>query len=64
MREGLSFYRCMLCHHVVSFWDVKKGGCQKCKNRRIRPTDLSIFEKIVQIFKHPRIWAWPADSDM
>ena len=63
-KEGLSFYRCMLCGSVVSFWDIKRGGCQKCGGVRIRPSGLSLWEKITQIFKHPKIWAWPQDSDL
>jgi DNA-directed RNA polymerase subunit RPC12/RpoP len=62
MRKGLTFYRCMLCNRVVSFWDIKKGGCQHCKGRRIMPSGLTLWEKLVQIFKHPKIWAWP-DGD-
>lgn len=57
--KGMPFYRCILCGHVVSLWDIKESkGCPKCKNTRIRPTDLSIWEKIVQIFKHPKVWTW------
>ena len=56
--EGLLFYRCELCHGVVSKWDINKGGCQKCGGARIRPTDLTIIEKVIQIWKHPRIWEW------
>jgi predicted Zn-ribbon and HTH transcriptional regulator len=59
MKEGLQFYRCILCGHVVSIWDIKEHrGCPKCKNPRIRPSDLSLWEKIVEICKHPAVWAW------
>jgi hypothetical protein len=59
MSEGKLFYRCELCHSVVSEWDIKKHkGCGKCGNVRIRPSDLSFLEKLIQIVKHPKIWAW------
>ena len=56
----LTFFRCELCHRVVSPWDVQKGGCQVCGNNRIRPSNLSAWEKIVQVWKHPKIWKWGA----
>lgn len=57
--KGLAFYRCVLCGHVVSVWDIKQHyGCPKCKNPRIKPSELSMWEKIVQIFKHPKFWKW------
>lgn len=57
--EGLKFYRCMLCSSIVSHWDIQEvNGCRKCGNVRIRPSDLSFWEKIYQIIKHPRIWQW------
>jgi hypothetical protein len=44
----------------VSWWDIYyAGGCPKCAGKRLRPTNLSLWEKIVQIIKHPRVWAWP-----
>ena len=60
--NGLMFYRCMLCAGVVSRWDIEKGGCPKCAGTRIRPTDLSAWEKIVQIAKHPKVWTWLDDA--
>ena len=54
----MRFYRCMLCSGVVTEWDIKKGGCPKCSGKRIQPTNLTPFEKIVQIIKHPKIWEW------
>ena len=60
--KGLTFYRCTLCHGVVSVWDIKKGGCHKCGGVRIMPSALSLWEKLVQIVKHPRVWEWP-DGD-
>ena len=55
----LTFYRCMLCGGVVSQWDIRQThACPKCNNIRIRPSNLTIWEKIVQIAKHPKVWAW------
>jgi len=51
----------MLCGYVVSLWDIHKGGCAKCSGVRIRPTALTLWEKFVQIVKHPKIWEWPDD---
>lgn len=57
--EGLQFYRCTLCGTVVSRWDIKKHqGCPKCGNTKIKTTDLGLFEKAVQILKHPALWRW------
>jgi len=59
MEEGLQFYRCILCGHAVSEWDISKyHGCPKCGNVRIRPTNLTTWEKLVEIIKHPRVWEW------
>lgn len=59
MDEGLMFYRCLLCTSVVSKWDIHEHkGCSKCGHGRIKPTNLSLLEKLVQIFKHPKIWTW------
>jgi DNA-directed RNA polymerase subunit RPC12/RpoP len=59
--EGLIFYRCALCGDVVSPWDIKESGCcRKCGHRKIRPTNLSMREKVVQIWRHPKIWRWHA----
>lgn len=60
MSEGTMFYRCMLCAHVVSPWDIKqRHGCPKCAGTKIKPSNLSVFEQVVQILKHPKVWAWP-----
>ena len=48
----------MLCGDVVSVWDIKQGGCQKCGGVRIRPSNLSLWEKLVQLCKHPKVWKW------
>lgn len=57
--EGIQFYRCKLCGHVVSKWDIHEHkGCPRCTHRTIMPTDLGPVEKLVQIIKHPAIWKW------
>lgn len=57
--DGLLFYRCTLCTSVVSKWDIRKHkACPKCANPRIKPTNLSWFEKLVQIIRHPKVWEW------
>lgn len=57
---GTLFYRCMLCTGVVSPWDIReKHGCPKCAGTKIKPTNLSFWEKFVQIVKHPKVWTWP-----
>lgn len=58
--EGLPFFRCTLCMGVVSLWDIyqEPHGCPKCGASRVSPTNLSLKEKIVQVFKHPAVWAW------
>lgn len=59
MEEGMQFYRCTLCHRVVSIWDIHEfKGCPYCKANKISPTDLTLWEKLVQIIKHPKVWRW------
>lgn len=57
MREGTQFYRCILCGTVVNLWEIREGdGCGKCGGLKIRPTSLGIWEKLVQLFKHPSLF--------
>ena len=62
------FYRCVLCHGVVSEWDIKTGtadtprGCPKCGSLKMSPSNLSWWEMIVQLFKHPNVLAWSEDQ--
>jgi DNA-directed RNA polymerase subunit RPC12/RpoP len=57
--DGLPFYRCILCGGIVSVWDIKKSyGCPKCKGTRVKPTDMSFVEKMIQVIKHPAVWKW------
>jgi len=58
---GLAFHRCITCQGVVSTWDINDGGCPKCGQTKVRPTNLSLWEKAVQIVKHPAIWKWSDD---
>ena len=60
--SGLGFYRCFVCRSVVSRWDIKKGGCQHCSSNKVIPTSLTLWEKIVQIIKHPKLWTWNDES--
>jgi len=56
---GLEFYGCSLCHSVVSPWDIKKHhGCAKCSGTKISVIELTLWRKLVQIIKHPKIWDW------
>lgn len=57
--EGLLFFRCCLCRRVVSPWDIENAkGCAYCGHARISPTNLTWFELLKQIIKHPKIWKW------
>jgi hypothetical protein len=59
MGEGVLFYRCTLCGGVVSPWDIHEHGkCRKCGNTKVFATNLTVIEKLVQLFKHPAIWRW------
>jgi hypothetical protein len=57
--EGLLFYRCYLCRSVVSKWDVEEHfACPKCGHTKVSPGNLTLWEKVVQIVKHPLLWRW------
>jgi DNA-directed RNA polymerase subunit RPC12/RpoP len=56
---GSPFYRCTMCRSVVSVWDIEQGGCGHCGSKRVLLANLSLWEKLVQIFKHPKVWQWP-----
>ena len=57
--KGLPFYRCRLCQGVISVWDLREiHACPKCAGVRMSPTNLSLREKLLQIWKHPKIWRW------
>lgn len=58
--DGTMFYRCLLCTSVISPWDIReRHGCPKCAGTKMRPSNLSLWEKLVQLAKHPAIWKWP-----
>jgi len=60
----ITFYRCLLCTTVVSKWDCQSGvGCPRCGSRKVSPTNLSLWEKLVQILKHPKVWDWGEDNE-
>jgi len=61
MKE-VKFYRCVLCGTVVNNWDIETGkGCPHCSGRTVRPTNLNLLEKLIQIIKHPKVWRWGDD---
>lgn len=58
-QHALQFYRCTLCHRVVSLFDLREErGCKFCGCKKIAPTNLTLWEKLVQIIKHPKVWTW------
>jgi hypothetical protein len=58
-KDALTFYRCSLCHRVVSLFDLQKyKSCGYCGNPKISPTNLTLWEKFMQICKHPKVWEW------
>ena len=60
--DGMLFYRCHLCNKILNKWDIEKHkGCSKCGHTKISPTNLSFWEKVWQICKHPAIWKWDND---
>jgi len=65
MMGEITFYRCVLCRGVVSKWDIREGkGCSKCAGRKVMPTNLSLWEKLVQMVKHPAVWDWGSDPEL
>lgn len=53
--RGLPWYRCILCGAPVSIFDVEQGGCHKCGHGKLRPSNLSLWEKVKEIIRNPRI---------
>ena len=39
------FYRCELCHSLVTWKDIANGGCRCGVGSRIRAAHLSVMEK-------------------
>ena len=58
---GLLFYRCYLCKRIISKWDLARSYECKCGHGKLSPTNLTIWEKFVQILKHPATWKWSDD---
>lgn len=62
--NALTFYRCRLCHRVVSLFDLKEHHhCPYCHHATMSPTNLTFWEKLVQIVKHPKVWAWKNEKN-
>ena len=60
--EGLLFYRCYLCRSIISKWDIDKHyKCPKCGHSKISPSNLTLWEKAIQVWKHPAVWRWGED---
>jgi hypothetical protein len=38
------FYRCTLCQRIVTWRQIRQGGC-KCMSSRVRPAELTLMEK-------------------
>lgn len=62
--NALTFYRCCLCHRPVSLFDLREHhACPFCGHARMSPTNLTLWEKLVQIVKHPKVWEWKAQKN-
>jgi hypothetical protein len=46
------FYRCELCHGLVTWKAIEKGGCPCGVGSRVRAAHLTLWEK-VQLFVMP-----------
>lgn len=61
--QEVAFYRCASCNRVVSLWDIRRHyKCPACGQNKIRPSNLSLWEKIFQMWKHPKLWRWGDES--
>jgi len=62
--KPIIFYRCVACNCAVSIWDIEKyRACPKCAAGTIRPTNLRLYEKIIQLIKHPNPKEWKRISE-
>lgn len=62
--DALQFYRCVLCHRVVNLWDLREHkACPHCGHAKMSPTNLTLWEKVVQIAKHPKVWTWKNEKN-
>lgn len=63
--NALVFYRCSLCTRVISLFDLRKyRACPFCGHSKISPTNLTLWEKLIQIVKHPRVWEWKKQKNI
>ena len=61
--EGVGFYRCVICSTVIPPWTLREEGCcPHCGGHRVKPTNLGLWEKVVQVAKRPAVWRWREDS--
>lgn len=44
------FYRCDLCHDVVTWKDIEKGGCRCGVGSRVRAAHLTLMDKCKLLF--------------
>ena len=40
------YYRCEACRSIVTWKQIKLGGCRSCQGSRVRAAGLNIGEKI------------------
>lgn len=58
-KEGAYMYRCEQCRKPVGPWDIESGGCRHCGGRKVRPTNLTLLEKLTEAW---RAWRWQRAS--
>lgn len=39
------YYRCEGCHRLVTWNQIKQGGCRCMTSNRLRPAQLTVWEK-------------------
>lgn len=56
---GIMFYRCNLCGKALAPWVLSAArACPRCGHTRVRPTNLSWWEKTLMLMRYPRFWSW------
>jgi DNA-directed RNA polymerase subunit RPC12/RpoP len=54
--EGAAYFRCVLCGRPSAETTLQEHGeCGYCGGKRMQPTDLTFFEKVIEIIRHPSI---------
>ena len=54
--KGAAYFRCLLCGRPVSPLDLDQShGCAHCGHTRIRPSDLTLWEKVLEVLRNPKI---------